>query len=182
MTAFACSAPTTPVWPGEISARALGVALASWDDDGNEIRGAVGELVLTKPIPSMPIYFWNDPARIRYEDSYFSVYPGVWRHGDWVTVTEDGSVVMHGRSDSTLNRHGVRLGSAEIYQAVAHLPEIEESLIVGVDEERGVLDAAVRGADTGPHEAASIRRCWSNWNTLCDFLYTGELITATLCR
>ena len=125
------------MWPGEISARALGVALASWDDDGNEIRGAVGELVLTKPIPSMPIYFWNDPARIRYEDSYFSVYPGVWRHGDWVTVTEDGSVVMHGRSDSTLNRHGVRLGSAEIYQAVAHLPEIEESLIVGVDEERG---------------------------------------------
>lgn len=137
VTAFACSAPTTPVWPGEISARALGVALASWDPDGAELRGAVGELVVTKPIPSMPLYFWNDPDRARYEDSYFSVYPGVWRHGDWVTVTDHGSVLMHGRSDSTLNRNGVRLGSAEIYHAVEQLPVVRDSLIIGVDEDSG---------------------------------------------
>ncbi|QXW00462.1 MULTISPECIES: acetoacetate--CoA ligase [Rhodococcus] len=137
VTAFACSAPTTPVWPGELSARALGVCLQSWDGNGNELRGEVGELVITKPIPSMPVYFWNDTNGDRYKDAYFSTFPGVWRHGDWVTVTAHGSVIMHGRSDSTLNRHGVRLGSSEIYQAVERLPEIEDSLIVGVDEDEG---------------------------------------------
>jgi len=137
VTAFACSAPTTPVRPGEISARGLGMALQAWDSSGNEIVGGVGELVITKPIPSMPVFFWNDATGDRYRDAYFSTFPGVWRHGDWVTVTDEGSVVMHGRSDSTLNRHGVRLGSAEIYQAVEKLRQIEDSLIVGVDEPDG---------------------------------------------
>ncbi|MFC9360730.1 acetoacetate--CoA ligase, partial [Rhodococcus sp. NPDC057014] len=137
VTAFACSAPTIPVRPGEISARGLGMALQAWDSSGNEIVGGVGELVITKPIPSMPVFFWNDATGDRYRDAYFSTFPGVWRHGDWVTVTDEGSVVMHGRSDSTLNRHGVRLGSAEIYQAVEKLPQIEDSLIVGVDEPDG---------------------------------------------
>ncbi|MBY4576077.1 acetoacetate--CoA ligase [Gordonia paraffinivorans] len=137
VTAFACSTPTTPVWAGELSARGLGVSLQSWDSTGHETDGEVGELVITKPIPSMPVFFWNDPTGDRYRDAYFSTYPGVWRHGDWVNITSDGSVVMHGRSDSTLNRHGVRLGSSEIYQAVERLPEIEDSLVIGVDEAEG---------------------------------------------
>ncbi|OZD06567.1 acetoacetate--CoA ligase [Rhodococcus sp. 06-235-1A] len=137
VTAFACSAPTTPVWPGELSARGLGIAMEAWDGNGHPLIGEVGELVITKPVPSMPVFFWNDPDGQRYHDAYFAHYPGVWRHGDWVAITTDGSVVMNGRSDSTLNRHGVRLGSSEIYQAVEKLPQIVESLIVGVDESEG---------------------------------------------
>lgn len=137
VTAFACSAPTTPVWPGELSARGLGIAMQSWDRDGAPLVGEVGELVITKPIPSMPVFFWNDPTGARYHDAYFTQFPGVWRHGDWVAITEEGSVVMHGRSDSTLNRHGVRLGSSEVYQAVDTLPQIVDSLILGVDEDQG---------------------------------------------
>lgn len=97
----------------------------------------VGELVLTRPLPSMPVSFWNDPDGSRYRDAYFATFPGVWRHGDWVTVTDRGTVLMHGRSDSTLNRNGVRLGSAEIYSAVDRLAQITDSVVVGVDEPDG---------------------------------------------
>ena len=131
--AFAASAPTTPVWPGEISAPALGVALAAWDDDGHPVHGAVGELVVTTPIPSMPLHFWNDPDGARYHDAYFSTYPGVWRHGDLTTVTDRGSVLISGRSDATLNRHGVRLGSADIYSVIDQLPYVRDSLVVGAE-------------------------------------------------
>jgi len=137
VTAFAASNPLTPVWPGELSAPCLGVALESWDERGNAGVGRVGELVLTKPLPSMPLYFWGDPDGARLRQAYFDTYPGVWRHGDWVTFTDRGSLVLHGRSDATLNRHGIRLGSAEIYDAVEALPEIGEALIVGVDEHDG---------------------------------------------
>jgi acetoacetyl-CoA synthetase len=132
--AFVGPAATVPVWPGEISAIFLGVALEAWDPDGKPLVGEVGELVVTKPIPSMPLYFWNDPDGARYRDAYFSTYPGVWRHGDWITVTERGSVIIHGRSDSTLNRNGVRLGSADIYDAVEQIPEVTEALVLGVEE------------------------------------------------
>jgi len=125
------------VWPGEISAINLGVALEAWDSDGHPLVGEVGELVVTKPIPSMPLYFWNDPDGARYHDAYFSTYPGVWRHGDWITITERGSVIVHGRSDATLNRNGVRLGSADIYDAVEQIPEIAEALVLGVEEGDG---------------------------------------------
>ncbi|MER7558118.1 acetoacetate--CoA ligase [Nocardioides sp. NPDC126508] len=130
---FAGSAPTTPVWPGEISAPNLGVALESWDTQGRPVIGEVGELVVTRPMPSMPVRFWNDPCDKRYLDSYFSTYPGVWRHGDWMEVTERGSLVVSGRSDSTLNRHGVRLGSADIYAIVDQIPEVRESLVIGAE-------------------------------------------------
>lgn len=130
---FAGSAPTTPVWPGEISAPNLGVALAAWDADGQPVVGEVGELVVTKPMPSMPIAFWNDPDGQRYREAYFSTYPGVWRHGDWMQVTERGSLIVSGRSDSTLNRHGVRLGSADIYSAVDSMPQVRESLVIGAE-------------------------------------------------
>jgi acetoacetyl-CoA synthetase len=135
--AFVGPAATVPVWPGEISAIFLGVALEAWDPDGRPLIGQVGELVVTKPIPSMPLYFWNDPDGGRYHDAYFATYPGVWRHGDWITVTERGSVIIHGRSDSTLNRNGVRLGSADIYDAVEQIPEIAEALVIGLEEGDG---------------------------------------------
>jgi len=133
VSGFAGSAPTTPIWPGEISAPLLGVALEAWDSEGHPVVGEVGELVVTRPMPSMPVFFWNDPDGSRYHDAYFSTYPGVWRHGDWITVTSRGSVVITGRSDSTLNRQGVRLGSADIYDVVEPLPEVREALVIGAE-------------------------------------------------
>jgi acetoacetyl-CoA synthetase len=133
VAALVTSAPTVPVWPGEISCRALGVAVEAFDADGKPVRGDVGELVVTKPMPTMPIYLWNDPDGSRYRAAYFDVYPGIWRHGDWITITSRGSVIIHGRSDATLNRRGVRLGSADIYQVVERLPGIREALVIGVD-------------------------------------------------
>ncbi|MGD9486186.1 acetoacetate--CoA ligase [Streptomyces sp. TRM70308] len=134
---FAGAVPTLPVHVGELQAACLGTDLRSWDPQGGELTGEVGELVVTNPMPSMPVRFWNDPDGARYRESYFETYPGVWRHGDWITLTDRGSVVIHGRSDSTLNRQGVRMGSADIYEAVERLPEIRESLVIGVEEADG---------------------------------------------
>ena len=132
-TAFVGGNPLLPVYSGEIQCRALGCAVESWDASGLAHVGEVGELVLTGPTPSMPVSFWNDPEGTKYHDAYFDVYPGVWRHGDWCTVTERGGVIIHGRSDSTLNKQGVRMGSADIYEVVEKLPEVVESLVIGVD-------------------------------------------------
>ncbi|MES4903133.1 MULTISPECIES: acetoacetate--CoA ligase [unclassified Streptomyces] len=137
VSGFAGSAPTTPVWAGELSAPHLGVALAAYDTEGRPVTDQVGELVVTRPMPSMPLSFWNDPDGTRYRDAYFSAWPGVWRHGDWITVTGHGSVIVHGRSDSTLNRNGVRLGSADIHDVVERLPEIAEALVIGAEEPDG---------------------------------------------
>ncbi|NNN34020.1 acetoacetate--CoA ligase [Streptomyces sp. S3(2020)] len=137
VSGFAGSAPNTPVWAGELSAPFLGVALAAYDPEGAPVVDEVGELVVTRPMPSMPLYFWNDPEGSRYRDAYFSAYPGVWRHGDWITLTSHGSVAVHGRSDSTLNRNGVRLGSADIHDVVERLPEITEALVIGAEEPDG---------------------------------------------
>lgn len=134
---FAGAVPTLPVYIGELQAPGLGTDLQSWDPQGKPLIDEVGELVVTNPMPSMPIHFWNDPDGSRYRDSYFEMYPGVWRHGDWITRTSRGSVIIHGRSDSTLNRQGVRMGSADIYEAVERLPEIRESLVIGVEEPDG---------------------------------------------
>ncbi|MEU5511886.1 acetoacetate--CoA ligase [Streptomyces fungicidicus] len=134
---FAGAVPTLPVHIGELQAPGLGTDLRSWDPSGKPLTDEVGELVVTNPMPSMPIHFWNDPEGTRYHDSYFDTYPGVWRHGDWITLTSRGSVVIHGRSDSTLNRQGVRMGSADIYEAVERLPEIRESLVIGVEQPDG---------------------------------------------
>jgi acetoacetyl-CoA synthetase len=135
--AFVGGAPTVPIWPGEISVRCLGVALESWDERGQEVSASVGELVVTRPMPSMPVGLWNDPDGSRYTEAYFSTYPGVWRQGDWITITPRGSVVIHGRSDSTLNRNGVRMGSADIYAAVETIPEIAEALVIGAEQPDG---------------------------------------------
>jgi len=122
--------PTEPVYSGEIQARALGIDLHAWNDAGVEVIDEVGELVMTSPFPSMPIYFWNDPQGRRYRESYFEVFPGVWRHGDFIKINQRGGCYIYGRSDSTLNRFGVRIGTAEVYQAVENVPEVADSLVV----------------------------------------------------
>ncbi|MER5885360.1 acetoacetate--CoA ligase [Streptomyces sp. NPDC001941] len=134
---FAGAVPTLPVHIGELQAAGLGTDLQAWDPAGKPLTGEVGELVVAAPMPSMPVYFWNDPHGSRYHDSYFDMFPGAWRHGDWITITERGSVVIHGRSDSTLNRQGVRMGSADIYEVVERLPEVRESLVIGLEEPDG---------------------------------------------
>ncbi|MER0444466.1 acetoacetate--CoA ligase [Streptomyces sp. Edi4] len=134
---FAGAVPTLPVHIGELQAPCLGTDLQAWDAQGRPVIGEVGELVVTNPMPSMPTRFWNDPDGSRYRDSYFEMFPGVWRHGDWITLTDHGSVIIHGRSDSTLNRQGVRMGSADIYEVVERLPEIRESLVIGLEEPGG---------------------------------------------
>ena len=137
VSAFAAAAANVPIVPGELSVPCLGVALNAWDEQGRSVRDAVGELVVTKPMPSMPLRFWRDPDDVRYREAYFATYPGVWRHGDWITITGRGSVIVHGRSDSTLNRNGVRMGSADIYRAVEQLPEITEALVIGAEQPDG---------------------------------------------
>ena len=137
VSAFIGGVRTVPVWPGELSVPFLGAALDAWDESGQPVRGEVGELVITKPLPSMPVSFWNDPDGSRYREAYFEMFPGVWRHGDWITITDRGSVIVHGRSDSTLNRHGIRMGSADIYQSVERLPEIAEALVIGAEQSDG---------------------------------------------
>jgi acetoacetyl-CoA synthetase len=136
-SAFAGAAATVAVWPGEISVRTLGVALAAFDEQHRPVTGQLGELVITAPTPSMPLYFWNDPDGARLRSAYFDDIPGVWRHGDWITVTDRGSVIVHGRSDATLNRNGIRMGSAEIYHALESIPEIVDCLVVGVEQPDG---------------------------------------------
>ncbi|MFE7329310.1 acetoacetate--CoA ligase [Streptomyces sp. NPDC057565] len=132
-SALAGGSPVLPVRLGRIQCPALGVALAAWDFSGQPLVGEQGELVVTAPLPSMPLHFVNDPENQRYLASYFDVYPGIWRHGDWVTVEPDLSVVVAGRSDSTLNRMGVRMGSADIYAVVEQLPQIADSVVIGAE-------------------------------------------------
>ncbi|HEY1532417.1 MAG TPA: hypothetical protein VGF76_00310, partial [Polyangiaceae bacterium] len=129
-TAFLLSCPLLPVRAGEIQCRGLGAKIESFDDAGRSLLGEVGELVLTAPFPAMPIYFWGDAHGTRFEDSYFSMYPGVWRHGDWLKITASAGAVIYGRSDSTLNRGGVRMGTSEFYRVVERIPEVADSLVV----------------------------------------------------
>lgn len=136
-TAFVESCPLLPVYAGEIQCRALGAKIEAFDEQGRPVLDQVGELVITEPLPSMPLRFWNDPDGSRYHDSYFSTWPGVWRHGDWVEITPRGSVVITGRSDSTLNRGGVRMGTSEFYRVVEGLEQVTDSLVVDVSEPGG---------------------------------------------
>lgn len=129
-TAFVLSCPVLPVQAGEIQCRGLGARVEAYDEQGHPIVEEVGELVVGEPLPSMPLFFWNDPDDRRYQESYFEMFPGVWRHGDWIKITRRGSCVIYGRSDSTLNRAGVRMGSSEFYRVVEDIPEIVDSLVV----------------------------------------------------
>jgi acetoacetyl-CoA synthetase len=136
-TGFIGGSPLLPVTAGELQRPMLAVAAASWDETGQPLTGAVGELVITAPMPSMPLRFWNDPDGSRYRAAYFERWPGVWRHGDWIEVTERGTCVITGRSDSTLNRGGVRMGTAEIYAAVEPIPAVADCLVLGVEQPDG---------------------------------------------
>ncbi len=132
-SAFVGGSILLPVYAGELQCRSLGAKVEAFDELGRSLVDEVGELVVTVPMPSMPLFFWNDPTRQRYQESYFSMYPGIWRHGDWIKITSRGSAVIYGRSDSTINRMGIRMGSSEIYRVVEGLPEVLDSLVVGVE-------------------------------------------------
>jgi len=134
-SAFVGGTPLVPVYRGELQARSLGCDVQAFDEHGNALVGEVGELVLVQPLPSMPVCFWNDPDGERLREAYFSMYPGVWRHGDWIEITERGTSIIYGRSDSTINRGGVRMGTSEIYSAVLALDEIVDALVVDVPRE-----------------------------------------------
>jgi len=129
-TAFVGAAPDVPVWLGELSCRTLGAAVAAYDEAGKELVEEVGELVITRPMPSMPIHLWNDPAGERLREAYYEPYPNTWRHGDWIRITNRGSAVIYGRSDSTLNRGGVRMGTSEFYRVVEAFDEVADSLVI----------------------------------------------------
>ncbi|HVO15681.1 MAG TPA: acetoacetate--CoA ligase, partial [Alphaproteobacteria bacterium] len=133
ISCFVLGNPIGPVWRGEIQARGLGLAVEAFDDDGKKVRGDRGELVCTRPFPSMPIGFWNDPQGTKYHEAYFDRFPNIWCHGDFVEITEHDGVIIYGRSDALLKPGGVRIGTAEIYRQVEQLPEVLESLVIGQD-------------------------------------------------
>jgi len=131
-TAFVGGSPLLPVYEGEIQCRALGCAVESWDEQGQSLTDELGELVLTEPLPSMPLFLWGDESGERMRESYFEMYPGIWRHGDWIRITPRGGAVIYGRSDSTINRQGVRMGTSEIYRATAAIAEVVDALVVDI--------------------------------------------------
>jgi len=134
-TAFVGGVVTLPVYLGELQARGLGCAVEAWDIEGHPVIDEVGELVITEPMPSMPLFFWGDADGARYRESYFSMFPGIWRHGDWLMITSRGTAVIYGRSDSTINRGGVRMGTSEIYRAVLSIPEVLDALVIDLPKD-----------------------------------------------
>ena len=134
-TSFVGAVPTLPVYAGELQDRALGAAVEAWDEAGNSLTDEVGELVVTKPLPSMPLFLWGDDDGSRYLESYFEMFPGIWRHGDWIEITSRNTAVIYGRSDSTINRQGVRMGTSEIYSATLRLPAVTDALAIDLPKE-----------------------------------------------
>ncbi len=168
-TAFVAGCPLLPVYEGELQCRAMGCAVQAWDEHGRSVEDEVGELVITEPMPSMPLFLWGDVDGSLLRESYFSMYPGVWRHGDWIRITPRGGAVIYGRSDSTINRQGVRMGTSEIYRAASAVPEVLDALVVDIpkpgadDESQSELWMAMfvvlRGGVTLDDElAAQIKR------------------------
>jgi acetoacetyl-CoA synthetase len=150
-TAFVGGCPLLPVYEGEIQCRVLGCAVESWDDLGRPLVDELGELVLTQPLPSMPLFLWGDSDGERYRESYFDMYPGIWRHGDWIRITPRGGAVIYGRSDSTINRQGVRMGTSEIYRATAAIDDVVDALVVDIPSTaahgpKGRIGAGAKGA------------------------------------
>jgi acetoacetyl-CoA synthetase len=162
-TAFVGACPLLPVRQGELQARSLGADVQAWDEQGRPLEDEVGELVITQPMPSMPVFFWNDPDGERYRASYFDTYPGIWRHGDWIRITPTGGAVIYGRSDSTINRQGVRMGTSEIYRVVNAVPAVADSLVVDVPRAQGeswmpLFVVLAEGAELDDELRATIRR------------------------
>jgi len=142
-TAFVGGCPVLPVYEGELQAASLGVNLAAFDEAGNSLIGEVGELVITEPLPSMPVYFWGDEDGSRLRESYFDMYPGLWRHGDWIEITERGTAIIYGRSDSTINRGGVRIGTSEIYRSVLREPDVADALVVDLPTDSAASESTI---------------------------------------
>lgn len=136
-SAFVGGNPMLPVYSGEIQCRALGCRLEAWNESGDSVIDEEGEMVITRPMPSMPVFFWNDADFKRYEESYFEMFPGIWRHGDWIRITKRNGIIIYGRSDATLNRGGIRIGTSEIYRAVDQVEEVKDSLIVCIEKADG---------------------------------------------
>jgi acetoacetyl-CoA synthetase len=157
-TAFVGGVPLLPVYEGELQAPSLGCDVQAFDEDGRPLIGEVGELVITQPLPSMPLFFWDDPDGTRLREAYFELYPGVWRHGDWIEITARGTAIIYGRSDSTINRGGVRMGTSEIYRAVLALDEIVDALVVDVEGWMGLFVVLRDGAELDDDLRAQIAR------------------------
>ena len=156
-SAFVGGCPLLPVHLGELQARSLGAKIEAFDEDGNAVIGEVGELVITAPLPSMPLYFWNDPDGERLRESYFDMYPGVWRHGDWIEITDRGTAIITGRSDSTINRGGIRMGTSEIYRAVLAVDGVTDALVVDVDGWMPLFVVLDEGAELDDDLVGAIR-------------------------
>ena len=183
-TAFVAAAPDRPVWLGELSCRALGAAVAAFDEQGREVVEEVGELVITKPMPSMPVFFWGDDDGAKLREAYFETFEGVWRHGDWVRITRRGSAVIYGRSDSTLNRGGVRMGTSEFYRVVESMTGVEDSLVIdtsGAGQSDGellcflVLEPGVALADVEPRLRSELRSNLSPRHVPDQFVAVAEI-------
>jgi acetoacetyl-CoA synthetase len=183
-TAWVGGNPLLPVYEGEIQCRCLGCAMESYNENGQPVIGAVGEMVVTKPMPCMPVFFWNDPDGSKYTGSYFEEYPGIWRHGDWLLITERSTLVILGRSDATLNRQGVRIGTSEIYRSVEKLPEIQDSLIVDLERPDGtsfmplfvvLAKDATLSADLKQRISATIRADFSPRHVPDDIIAVPEI-------
>jgi acetoacetyl-CoA synthetase len=162
-TAFVGGVPLLPVYRGELQARSLGAKVEAFDEDGNSVIDQVGELVISEPMPSMPLFLWGDTDGERYRETYFSMYPGVWRHGDWIEITSRGTAIIYGRSDSTINRGGVRMGTSEIYRAVRALPEVQDALVVdlprpGTEGWMPLFVVLRDGAELSPDLVSRIKR------------------------
>jgi acetoacetyl-CoA synthetase len=151
-SAFVGGNPMQPVYAGEIQCRALGCLLEAFNENGESVEQEVGEMVISSPMPSMPIYFWNDPNHKRYLESYFEMFPGKWRHGDWIEITSRKGIIIYGRSDATLNRGGVRIGTSEIYRAMDKIPEVQDSLIICIEKERGEFYMPLFVVMAGTHQ------------------------------
>ena len=136
-SAFVGGNPTWPVYAGEIQCRALGCDLQALNETGEPVHDTMGEMVISSPMPSMPVFFWNDPGMKRYHESYFEMFPGKWRHGDWISITSNDGIIIYGRSDATLNRDGVRIGTSEVYRAVDRVPDVKDSLVVCIEKSNG---------------------------------------------
>ena len=170
-----------PLQTGRMQCRQLGVATEAWDDEGRPVTGEVGELVCTRPLPSMPLYFWGDAGNERYLSSYFDTYPGIWRHGDWLTIYPDGGCTITGRSDATINRNGVRMGTSEIYAAVERLDEVLDSMVIELERGTGESDLVmflVLREDAALDEALRGKIAASIRSTLSPRFIPDEIVVA----
>lgn len=187
-SAFVTGAPILPVYAGEIQCRALGAKIEAYDELGQPVMNEVGELVVSQPMPSMPLYFWNDESGERYKSSYFDMYPGIWRHGDWIKITDKGTCQIYGRSDSTINRGGIRMGTSEIYSAVEGVDGVVDSLVIDLSDDKGksfmplfvVLKEGVRLTDNLESEIKKQVRTNCSPRHIPDKIYEIEEVPRTL--